>query len=283
MRYGWAVEKIENAGHDTRLSGSELAICCPFCNDHKYRLYFNLDKGAWICFHCSERGRAPLLFAKLGISNLGLAKIVKAKPKLPPPDPSWPPHEKIRPDSRVWRYLRKRGMVWDDVVLWRLQAGIERYRDYVLWPVLDGDGKLLSVHCRRFQLNGARGLMYPAEQNRSLLGLHLIAMEARERLVLVEGPYDAAHITRQLWADEIGALALMGHNITPLQCLQLQQLGLPVTVMLDADVHEEALKLAQELARWVPTSISFLQGGDPDDLSRNELRVALSSAVNIKS
>lgn len=52
--YSW----LSAEGHDPEFleDDTEIAICCPTCNDDKPRLYVGADSGAWICFHCGAQG-----------------------------------------------------------------------------------------------------------------------------------------------------------------------------------------------------------------------------------
>ena len=34
----------------------EIRYCCPFCGDLNGKLYANLKKGVWNCFHCGQSG-----------------------------------------------------------------------------------------------------------------------------------------------------------------------------------------------------------------------------------
>ena len=35
---------------------TEIALCCPLCEDDRPRLYVNAETAAWTCFHCHEQG-----------------------------------------------------------------------------------------------------------------------------------------------------------------------------------------------------------------------------------
>lgn len=51
--------------YDVRLakSGEELRVCCPFCNDTSYHLYFSIEKGVCHCFKC-EYAASTINFVK---------------------------------------------------------------------------------------------------------------------------------------------------------------------------------------------------------------------------
>ena len=52
------------------ISKTEVAVCCPFCGDHKRHLYLNTVKNQFYCHRCGEYGNSITLYAKLaGCTN----------------------------------------------------------------------------------------------------------------------------------------------------------------------------------------------------------------------
>ena len=48
----------------------EVAVCCPFCGDHKRHLYLNIVKNQFFCHRCGEFGNSISLYAKVaGCTN----------------------------------------------------------------------------------------------------------------------------------------------------------------------------------------------------------------------
>lgn len=268
----WVEDALARAGRPSKRSGNELLLHCPYCDDSKYHLYFNVAKGVWTCFKCNEKGRALKLLKELGVKLPGIGYQMKRAVVVAPPKITWPEHKALKPGSDAWRYLLdERKMTPGDIAMWQLRVGAGLNQDYVLWPVLDADGELRGVHLRRYRFQGDRALMFPKLVDRLMLGAHIVAQGSFHTVVIVEGPYDAAHVTRELWEDGFISLALMGHSITRLQCLQLKAIGLPAVIMLDADAAEDTRQMARDVARWLPVRKVYLTGKDPKHLPRAQL------------
>jgi transcription elongation factor Elf1 len=48
---------------DAKGAGGETRFNCPFCNEHKHKLYVSNDKGLWTCFKCGMSGN-PVKFVQ---------------------------------------------------------------------------------------------------------------------------------------------------------------------------------------------------------------------------
>src|SRR6478672_7100016 len=59
---------LEDQGHQPELveDDDELIICCPLCADDRPRLYINVERGQWLCFHCHEEGSLYRLLTQVG-------------------------------------------------------------------------------------------------------------------------------------------------------------------------------------------------------------------------
>lgn len=276
-QWSWAVKAMDQKGLFAKITGngSEYQLDCPWCSDNKQHLYFNVVKGVFTCFRCNEGGRAFKLLNKLGINTTSKVPIrPKVKPKV---QRVWPKHGRIDPDSQADRYLKqRRHLVDEDLELWGLRVGMDFWNDYVVWPIQLRDQKEIGLHLRRYRLTGQRALNYPAGIDKPLLGSHLIDAVEPKEIVIVEGPYDAAHVTRELMPEGMLGLALMGHSINTLQCAQLAELGLPVTIMLDPDAIDAACLMASTVKRWAPrVTVAKLTRGDPDEHTKTELLEAV--------
>ena len=273
MNWDWVETRLQEKGLSYRRSGAELQLDCPYCGDLRQHLYLNCQKGVWICFRCDARGQARVLLKELGIA--GQAPSLRRRPK----PQEWPSHPlDVQPLGRAAReyLLRRRRLGEREVKLWRLVQGAGAYQDFILWPLLDGEGTSSGWHGRRFRMTGQKAVNVPPGMDRSVLGLHLVP-QLRPRMVLVvEGPYDAAHVTRLLAPERALGLALLGTTMTRLQALQLSNLRLPLLLMLDSDAWGTSLRMARELGRWAGDCRPVrLERGDPDDLSRAELLAAI--------
>jgi hypothetical protein len=277
MIFSWVVDRFSGAGLHVRQSGDEAQINCPYCGDQKQRLYFNLEKGVWTCFHCNEKGRLDKLFKTLGLDLLvpprKRSRGVKSQEREPV---SWPDSNKISIPSSVWSYLSiRRGWKKVDLDLWQVRQGQGKWEDFVLFPVLDRERALLGIHGRRFRFTGPKAINHPSGQDKAVLGMHLVPVLNPERIVVVEGPYDAVHVTRELHGT-LG-LALMGHGITPLQTLQISSLRLPTYLMLDGDAWKAAKEMERNYSRWAPCKAVRLDKGDPDEYNGMELAAIINA------
>ena len=54
----------EGTVHHTS-KGTQYSYVCPFCNDHKERLFVNVDRQVFICHNCETSGRAITLISML--------------------------------------------------------------------------------------------------------------------------------------------------------------------------------------------------------------------------
>lgn len=64
--------------HHIQRNNVEFKALCPFCDDTKYHMGLNRQKGMFHCFRCKESGNSVSLYAKLnGISNKEAYAILK--------------------------------------------------------------------------------------------------------------------------------------------------------------------------------------------------------------
>lgn len=293
QKYFWVTERLSERGVDFRHShGDEMQLCCPRCDDSSHHLYLNLNKGLWVCFRCNEKG-GFLAFLKLfGLDpNAIRPRKLRQESKPAPPPERWPESVKIQPGSRAYEYLTNGRAIVDgkkvrsalqdlDIFRWNLEVGKEwPWDSYIFWPVHDLQNRRIAMHLRRFQFDGPRALNEPKGIDKTLLGAELPYYFPCDAIAITEGPYDAAHVTRELLRDNILGMALMGHSITPLQLLQLRNLGFPILVMLDADAWDAAVKMAREVSRWVPAYPVKLPAGDPDEYHRKDLLGFIGKAL----
>lgn len=82
----WIEQNIDSSIKHTG-SGREIHICCPFCGDHRYRLYVELDKGLVYCHNCNFKGTVVNLIQRVeGISYtraMGIFMDVKGNMSIP--------------------------------------------------------------------------------------------------------------------------------------------------------------------------------------------------------
>lgn len=57
-------EYLEEKGFNVVVSGENLTIDCPFCDDNRKRFGIHKTTGKWNCFNCSERGKSIISLQK---------------------------------------------------------------------------------------------------------------------------------------------------------------------------------------------------------------------------
>lgn len=249
-------------------SGDECVCVCPFCNG-KTTLYFNDEKGVWVCFKCGTKGNAKALVEMLdGTYTEPELELEYLSDQLRSLDVcSNSSRELVRPITEgVLRRFHKPGALHER---WSARGFDAALCDR--WEFgYDFLGHALTLVCRdpftghatgivRRKLESGEGPRYqfPAgfARNVSLHGSWLVASsrnsgtsDATEQVVLTEGPTDAAR------TDQAGfpAVAQYGSSISAGQIRLLHRLDVRRLILFyDYDraglsATEKGLSLAEE-------------------------------------
>lgn len=259
----WFLTQLHQACPTVVDKGKDYLIICPFhpdtspsCGVDKYRGFFK-------CFACNAGGHWNKLAAKLGMEKLAWQKskatdssveelrdgMSRALMKAGVQDPSRMLKVKHRPlvapwpTGRIWRGLSGEflsGRI-GCILVNDLRNNVER----IGLPVRQATGELLGYTCRAIDPADAEPKYIPLAADRtgwrdkelpagdSLFLVDKALTEGWDRLVVVEGPYDAL----KLYAGGVPAVAILGtNNWTATKVGILTGLGLSaVAVMMDND------------------------------------------------
>jgi len=141
--------------HQRGTNSTETRICCPFCTDYgetadeRFRLNVNTARDTAFCFNCKysakENARHRVL-DKLGVTAISDVEIsdsdIAPEPEIVDhwPTDAIPAAGSKERDSREWRgrrYLKKRGITNEEMILYKIHVGISgRFKERILFPVV---------------------------------------------------------------------------------------------------------------------------------------------------
>jgi hypothetical protein len=227
--------------------GDEWMVKCPFHDDGRASLRFNVAKGLFICFSCGARGNARTMQKHLGIRtghSDGEIDMVALRARIDALHHPTADIVTVLDESQLNRYAfptgywGERGLEPSTVAVFDL--GYEPVGGYVTIPVRNTNGGLLGV-IRRFLDPGAPyRYLYPKgfRRNTNLFGSWLVENDDSDHVVLCEGAVDAMKV----WQAGYSAVACYGNSIAPEQIRLLRRMGVgQVTVMGDNDRGGRAL------------------------------------------
>ena len=269
-----------------RKGGVQATYFCPFCNHYKRKLEVNLEHGQWHCWVCHAKGsylgslltkvKAPKVYRD---RLFDLTKDVRlyrksrskdaAEEMILPPDfisLSEPPkHDKFYSEHmqeyrRALAYLKNRGITMEDICRYNIgYCETGEYRDCVVIPSYDDDGKLNYFSCRSYY--PSTWLKYKnAPFSKDIVGFESF-VNFDEPVNLVEGAFDAIAVRNN-------AIPLFG---TMMSTRLKEQLVIHktkrVNILLDNDAMREAIRVAQELRKWgIVAHLVILPAKDPSEL-----------------
>lgn len=225
---------------------------CPFC-DGASSLQFNIEKGLWNCFRCSEKGNAKSLVRRLGgqyidpvvSSEVLRAQFDRLRTKLrlekqeTEKDDRLPESSLLRYSGPTHPYWESRGFSEATIARWGL--GYDPITDRCTIPVREADGSLLGVIQRRLDDIFPR-YIYPEGFDRlgTLFGSWNLP-EGTTTVAVVEGSTDV------LTTDQVGvpSVAQFGSSIGPRQVRLLSRLGIRKLVLF-YDYDEAGLKAVED-------------------------------------
>lgn len=270
---------------DPKLSGdgSEASIVCPWCGRRK--LYVNLYSALWICFRCGIAGnRTSLARDVLGIDSLPSVPAGRiSRPSPPVPVVRLPEEARPldNPDSRFqapfWEYLRGRGVEPALIYEYRMHFALSgRYRWRVIVPVT------WHERCCGFVARAIRDDLHPKTLNSEGtmdIPFNLDRMAGRQRIVLVEGVFDALRMPNM-------AVATLGARLSVRQREAIASLR-PESVCIMRDGDEAGRKQTLDDARSLLAAglrvflAALPDGVDPASATPTTLWNALRSAPEV--
>ncbi len=204
---------------------NEVWICCPFCNDERYRLGVNIASGMGHCFNgtCNFRARnVSQAFATRFRVTLADQDTVDPQetPKVSvhlPDDFERLTEQSIDPlFRRAKKYAYRRGLT--DLLAKRWRVGVSlsgRYSYRVIFPIFY-ERQLVGMVGRDF--TGTQTPKYLMSSGKKFIW----GARAKAELVLAEGIFKAINIEK---ATGLPAGAMLGHTITQEMQEQLNELG----------------------------------------------------------
>ena len=268
---------------------NEINLCCPFCDDTRFRLGFNYFRNVAHCFNCGWKSRKAtrLLLRQFEIdaANVADAALDAAEEpreeRLELPDDFTLLATAERADGPLWtarRYLLKRGVsgrLIERHYLGGCLSGKFAYR--VIIPVVYDD-ELKGIVGRDW--TGNREPKYlNSRGDRSVYNLS----SGGGPLFLTEGCFKALAIEDALSGFTVQSAALLGHSVTDLQVEQIRQSGYrEVVVWSDPDRVgvEGGLNIADRLAaeNLAVRFVYPLPRAQADEMDPEEIRTAAIGA-----
>ncbi len=203
--------------------------------------------------------------------------------------PGWEPVGSQSPAGMLGiAYCQKRGI--PEYVVQEMRLGVctqGRFTKRLIFPCYDNAGRLIFYQ--------GRAMWNPRQNERHIKTLsskvqdpatdagagdcllnlqYLVAQKQTERLLVVEGPVDAAHA----WPD---AVCVFGKRISPRQIELLMRAGVrELDLGLDPDAIETVMKQAPGLADIFKLRIvTWPQGTDPGELTKEQIDGYRAQAV----
>src|SRR6266566_501314 len=274
---------------------NEYRICCLFCTDmgespdEKFRCGFNISSGLGHCFNCNWSSRKAILeiVRKLGASDFDLEQVQQtsftretrrrsAKVELPDGFELLWKLKRERLAREAWDYVRERGITEEQ--LEKYEIGIApydyRFRDRIIFPVRDSEGKLLGFVGRDY--TGKRKPKYLNSQ-----GLKFVYNANSKKyksgwIVLSEGIFKSLAIERATHG-KICSAALLGSGATNTQWAEISDFK---EVILFPDPDRAGVRgflgVASYLVSHMKVSVAFpWPVKQADEMIPAEIRVAI--------
>jgi len=269
---------------------NEVNLCCPFCDDMRFRLGLNYFKSVAHCFNCGWKSRKAtrLILLQLQIDSVsiydsGMDVVEEAEEKpLELPEDFTLLSTVEEEDGPLWtarQYLLERGVtpkVIEEHYLGGCLSGKFGYR--IIIPVVFKE-ELKGIVGRDW--TGCREPKYlNSAGERSMYNL---SPEGKGPLFLSEGCFKAVAIEQALLRFKVGSSALLGHSVTELQVDQIRESGhRQMVIFSDADRVgvEGAINVADRLSdeNFDVRFVHPLPLADADDLSQEEIQTAAIGA-----
>lgn len=237
----------------TRITNTpEIALECPKCVDAAHsdnkKLFFNIFKKQGHCKRCGLKVYTEReLLALLNIHDLHNGEIMpiveapqKIKHIIPPPRESIPAHT-----SREARaYLTSRGLSIADMKKFGMLYCEEGfYGQRIIAPICDRKGNYRTWVSRSILPSVSKKYLYPKGTATSRLLYNLHFVRQTNKVVIVEGIFDAIHFFPY-------AVASFGKQIYDAQISLLRLHGITtVHLMFDAEAYQETPELWEKAVK----------------------------------
>lgn len=254
------IDFLENNGIKYKLTGNqdEIRICCPFCQELKFKTYLNGTKELGICFKCSHAGNIRYFLKELGeidesdkytINTTGLLKeqpSLKDKTETCLPNnthPIWNSDDFLGEKARDY-LINKRGLLKEEIEEYQLHYYFDANNcgAYILFPVYNEYGRMVSWQGKRYYMMGQKALN-PKEDDGKKYLFNINRNNNKDFIVLVESPLDAIHTHRKLKIlDSAGSISLLGHHLSKTHAALIKSIVNPIRVYLAMDPDKPGLE-----------------------------------------
>jgi len=241
------------------------------CGDDRWKLFVNPADGWWTCFSGTHnqtgRVEVPLSYDTRQVQLLEMLEVQPIQYTWGETElPLWEPLSVAAKE-----YLNARNVSPSEVKKYGLVEWVDHHR--VLVPYFNPSGTLIFWTSRRYSTIAGHGPKYLAEPGTK--PLYLLPSSLMDRLVLVEGVFDAWAVRRAGFA----AVALHGKslsdNLIKMFLTFAADYGI-IDVMLDTDAFSSMFKIRNKLLTYRTVNIKpYRPGKDPAEMTPNEVKGVL--------
>lgn len=296
-------EILQNQGIDFDEDSKRFIVLCPFHDDHNPSAGIWKDSGYFRCFRCGvSTNLSRFLGATLGISDAQAYRLTRGEDDISLLEDNirrqlhesdrqfkffskksfhkvYPP---LVPESDQWKYVVDRGINEDMIKRFDMRIGKKKYRNRIILPIYNPEGKLVSYVGRAIIPNIGRKTRKSRSPHQTFFGLFEIVVRFSRKpllfnIVVVEGEFDAIYLQQ----FGIAAVANMGTvEMGPEKIRLLRKYAKRVVLSYDGDTAgREAMYGTDkrpgqivELNRHVPTvSVELPDGVDPNTLHKDHV------------
>lgn len=276
----------------------EQIFQCPKCRHHNHKLYVNVDKSVFNCFHCGFAGdiqklrKFPAVWEKIE-DNASLSVFTKL---LHPPKKEHKfnsdllkplkPFEEISEEDDEYKYLQSRGWDSDTIDCYDiLVSNNDHYIDRAIITVQDDKGNTIFYTGRA--INNAvtpKYLNSIAPKNFVFKAITPVDTFYTENVYIGEGIFDVFKLP--------GGIALLGKTLAKDQHNSLfaaLKSRKNIYICLDPGTARESKILARELDSWFPNKTIYIlnwrdeKNKDLGDLAKEKSRTELINFIQENS
>lgn len=269
-----------------RKGGGQVVYHCYKCHHTKKKMEVLLEEGekfgifsCWVCRHggtvysllkdnnatVSQMDRYYKLTE--GIKTIRKKRASKKKDdKLCLPEdfiPLWQPKSKDIEYKNAIKYLKKRGLLWEDICRYNIGYCVDGdFAYHVIIPSYDADGELNYFIGRRYYDGEAGVINYKKpKHDMNIIGFENL-INWNEPIILVESPFNAITIRRN-------AIPMFGKYPSEklIEKLIVNKVK-EVYVFLDSDAANDILNVGAILTKWgiVSHFVKINGGKDPNEI-----------------
>lgn len=276
----------------------EQIFQCPVCKHHNHKLYINVDKNVFNCFHCGFAGGIERLRkykaiwekiedqASLSVYSRLLHTQVKEHKFNSDLLKPLKPFREIEEEDAEYEYLQSRGWDSDTIDCYDiLVSENEHHEDRAFITIPDDKGNTIFYTGRAINSGVAPKYMNSvAPKNFVFKAVTPIDTFYTENSYIGEGIFDVFKLP--------GGVALLGKTLAKDQHTSLFEALRPrknIYICLDPGTERESKNLARELDSWFPNKNIFIlnwkdeKNKDLGDLAQEKSRVELMGFIQENS